>query len=361
MTVTVVSVDASASMVRGGAVCGTAAGQAYVVVFNSGDVSIYSINGSAVLEDSDTATTIFGTASVIGYGDAYMDSSDVIHIVIAARDDLSTYDIAYATFDTGTDTLSSWEEAASYTANTPWVNTDSSVHCGITVDSSDIPAIVYVDDVRHMGQDEGQVQYTKRTGGTWDTPELVNTAQAEDAMHPYLTICAADDIEVVWRNGSDFDLYYRRRNASWGTENQYTGSAWSQGVINEDTDTTYRLHIDTDNIYVNNTDTTLNAGSQFFDRADLAYADSLVHIVFYDNTTDDIQLYRDDGASGWELVEEIAALTISTTGRLRADYQFGTDRTYVQGMYELDGAISYWKWEPVGGPPRRIFVISHGR
>jgi len=108
----------TADLSKGGAVVETSGGTKYAVLLDGTTLVVYKdIDGTPSLEDSDTAATVHG-GNNIDWCHAAIDSADDIHIVCAC-DALQTRDIAYAVFDTGTDTLGAWEAAAAYADGTP--------------------------------------------------------------------------------------------------------------------------------------------------------------------------------------------------------------------------------------------------
>lgn len=215
------------SLYEGGATCEASDGTVYGVFVNSsGDLVVYDdIMGSPSLGDSDTPTVVHGGGAIYMVC-AVIDSADLIHIVSLVATD-QTRDIAYATYNTATSTLGTWEEAQpiAKTPNAPWV--------AIQVDSNGYPYIGYVDGVKHHGTTYDHMFNTDKSTGSWSSPERCSTLAdeiGEVRNYGFAVGPNDDDMHVHWiRVGAFRSVTTRSRiSGTWGSEVVQVGSE-SQG------------------------------------------------------------------------------------------------------------------------------------
>lgn len=277
------------------AVLETSGGDIYVVSENtSGNLAVWKKqDGSFSQVDSDTPTTAFGGGTG-GWCHATIDSNDDIHIVWVCESD-QTRDIAYCVFDTGTDTLGGWEEAAPFTSGVPtWGR------AWITIDASDRPWVIYVDLVGSYRQ-----VYSTYKDGTWQTPERVNDSTSSEYYDPRICACPNGHFEAIYY-GPGSDLYYNHRTTSWGTESSYSKSLsdyYAVGVVLSDTgDNQYRIYADGTgspcNVEENGTDTGYDVDDVNYRRVSASLVGSTRYVFFPEVTSYDLHLISNDGG-GW--------------------------------------------------------------
>lgn len=353
MTITTQLIESSISGAGigafGGRVMEASTGAVFAVYVDGGVLEVWDdVESSPTLGDSDTATTIFG-AGVIGYVHACIDSSDLIHLVAACTSQ-QTRDVAYATYNISTSTIGTWEEVFSYTSAAP-VNPG----CAIGVDSSDIAVVLAVNNDKVHGTNYDRVTYTKRSGGTWDSIELVNDNDQQDGYQPAISLADADDVEALFNDEDDTDAAWRRRNASWGTQTQISHTAIPQiindGILNVN-ETFYRYTIQATDLFENGVDTTLNLAGIGAARANPAYAGGERYLAISE-TGGALELYKNDGS--WTAVEQIIGTGVFVLCENTFDQ---LSRDYVHGIFMTasGGDVYYWKW----ALRKRVYVISHG-
>lgn len=219
-----VSIDNDSTLERGSAVVETSAGVKYAVLLR--DTYDYidvwkNIDGTPSREDWDAPVTIFGSSSDrVGCLYAAIDSNDDIHIIAAGNQE-STRDVAYCIYDTGTDSLGSWEEAADYTEAVP-----VSPGAFISIDSSDKPHVLFVDRTKMTGATQDNVYYTDKTGASWASPTQVGarTTKTDKYDHPVCEIYNSSDylVFLYYFSDPDLDIAWRYMQSSLGGENIYT-------------------------------------------------------------------------------------------------------------------------------------------
>lgn len=290
----------------------------------SGDLEIYELNEDAPRSmTTQTPTTIHGSASDIAFLAADVDSNGNIH-VLSCPQEIETRDFAYNTFNLGTESWGTWEQAHDFTDGVPG---DGSRSCALTVDSSNIAHILVLDGERDKGTTYGQVYYNVRTGGTWGTAELVNTNTADYHDMLRISLAPAGDVEALYYNNDLSDVMYRRRNGSWGTEGSYATPGVVYSVAVTAADTVHRFHGDgSNNILEDNSDSGENSYSGAVMEAWASIGRS-GPIIFYVDANQDIAVY--DTSTG-----ETIVLEIGTYVRVVAEYSYENSRGYINYLAE---------------------------
>ena len=168
-------------LIKGGAVVETSGGTKYAVFGDVTNVYVYKdIDGIPSLEETWNP----GGAAGWSRCSAALDSNDKIHIAVSLSAG-ATEEVLYRVFLTATD---SWEAAeataASYTDGFP-----TNPNCSISIDSSDIPHILYVDSVTYHGTDYDQVSHAWDDGGwNWACWIILRNSRRNTAIQRYLNL-----------------------------------------------------------------------------------------------------------------------------------------------------------------------------
>jgi len=134
-----------------------------------------------------------------------IDSVDIIHISYFFEDgkDSSVRRVLFHTVDAAStpDTFQGDEQV---------LLADTEIggfYTAITIDSSDIPHLLFVDASSNMGTDFDTVNYTNRIGGTWKTAVQIEGFTAErQCRRPDITISDENVPEVTYGNESENDV-----------------------------------------------------------------------------------------------------------------------------------------------------------
>lgn len=160
------------------------------------DVVVYkSTDGSSWSEQDAANNPTGGSASAYSSVSCALDSSGNIHI--SYRHNLNG--IRYVVFSTSTDTFSGDTQIVTSTTNQ---NTTA-----ITIDSNDVPHVVYVENLTSMGSTLETVTYINKVGGSWNTKVAIEgIAQSKSCRFPSITIDSNDVPVVVYYNHTDTDI-----------------------------------------------------------------------------------------------------------------------------------------------------------
>ena len=308
------------------------------------------LSGTATVDDSDTMTTVFGSA-VMATVDAAIDSNDVIHIVALAQADLSGNEIRYATATQsgGTYTIGSWETAGYYE------DYDTGIHdyVSIAVDSNDKPHIVYVSDVTQAGATEQQIMYVEKTGASWSTPAQLSTRGTKTYGYSACRIDiwnngTSDVIEVAYIQYIDLSndpfIYQTKVGAgSWSGENTwssyYVETIPKPHLVVDSSNNVYRhagrYAVTSPSDYIeNDVDTGINSPGDdnitYGSRMTIGIYDDTRYMFFHDPTPDWSQIqYSYYTGSGW-----------STPADAMADLAFTPDHIIAawSGLNHVEGS-----------------------
>jgi hypothetical protein len=155
------------------------------------------------------------------YFDGVQDSSGIIHILYKQLEGDGD-DLKYLTYNCGNNT---WGTPEVIETSVPQGPACTSMHftpmCGITVDTSDKPHIVYC---RKPGSYQS-IYYRNRVSGTWSAEEEVYGAtQSVEAYQPAIEIDSSGNFHVVFRTpltGNPQNIKYRKRTSgSWDAVEQ---------------------------------------------------------------------------------------------------------------------------------------------
>jgi len=193
-------------------------GLCYAIFINSsGDLCVYDdVFGSIALGDSNTPTVVHGSGATIVRVAATIDSADLIHIVSAAED-AYIRDIAYATYNIGTSTIGTWEEAAAYDQ----VPNTGLHQVEIDIDGSDYPWICYEDAAKVHGSTYHHGMLVEKTSGSWSTPEVVDSPN-QSSYNVHFAVGTGGESHYIWPVASNYDYRTRTAGGSWGTINLYS-------------------------------------------------------------------------------------------------------------------------------------------
>lgn len=151
-----------------------------------------------------------------------IDSTDVIHIVYAYNVG-ATPMIKYITFNTNTDTFSAEENITGDTGNT-LINSRSG--CDISIDSNDIPHVVYIGIVSNMGTYYNTLYYTNKVGGSWKTGvEVYGETAKKNVWCPTIAIGKAN-MPLI-----GFSIYNSSTNKTWSFAAGNTNNSTSFEII----------------------------------------------------------------------------------------------------------------------------------
>jgi hypothetical protein len=166
-----------------------------------------------------------------------IDSSDIVHVVLAQRQSGGAADIEYVTFNTGTDQWGTPETIEADAVSTDIGQGDE--HVSISLDSSGVPHVLYV---RHDGT-RNRARYTNRVGGSWgntqDADSDISYGSNERAKHP--TLIHLDDESVLvgygvgtFNTANDMDIYTRRRTSggTWDSSSESVQTNVHAGIDN---------------------------------------------------------------------------------------------------------------------------------
>jgi hypothetical protein len=295
-----------------GAVFWDSSGEKYAVfIRNTFNIDIYSdVDGTPTQETTVSAQTAHGTTTNFNiYIDAAIDSADKIHVMSFMRYNPAvenpTRDVAYRVYNPGT---SSWEGSWEEVVAPENVDTTEIYAAGISLDSNDVPHVIYNSRPKHHGTEYHQVYYINRVGGSWGTPEAVSaTPNANYGDQMMISHAPSDAVEVLYYHEDNDDVCYRRRNTLfvWGTENTYNHTMgqpnqgrqkFGLGVTTGDT--VYRYYIDnSQNIYENGVDVGWNA--TLGNWLSGLVAPNGTRLIFYEGGSPSDIYVRTNSGSGW--------------------------------------------------------------
>lgn len=351
------------SLVRGADVLELSTGYKVLICTNASlsQIRAYGdIDGTPTqLGANQTMANVHSGPSFVARIAAVIDSSDVIWVFSAARVD-STRDIAYATLSDieGTPTWSSWSEAAAYDQ----VPTSANAFVDASINSTDDIGVTYADIVKTHGTPYRQILFTEWTGASWSSPIVICATTTANYDAPSIEACAADDLEAVY-TGPNGDLYYIRRNGSWGSENSYaeTSAINSLGhgpvILCTTGDTIYRFYVDlistTYNLHESGTDTAYNI---YYPAASASYSVCLVddtdRYVFYIDTGQDVHLITNDGG-GWT---DRGDLVTGTHTAVVCEWHYNNYNVVDEINYVYQDSANDLYYESYSLAVRRIFI-----
>jgi len=174
-----------------------------------------------------------------GYPSIAIDSSDNVHIVWQG--------LGWGT-NTGYTNIQYRERTTSWQtqeAVTDEANVEIS-YPSIAIDSSDNIHVAWTGRGYLPEFTASNIQYRKRTIEGWQTQEAV-TVEGIDQFCPSIAIDSADNIHVVWVEGSVLSVQYKKRTTSWQTQEAVT----EEGYSYDDLSSSPSIAIDSaDNIHV---------------------------------------------------------------------------------------------------------------
>ena len=104
-------------------------------------------------------------------------------------------------------------------------STEYSGHPDIAIDSLGNLHVVWHDPTQILGAGSNYDIFYKTYNGTWSTTEVLSTESTDGvaAYNPTIAVDSADNLHVAWRDtsdylgaGSDWDIFYKKNNGSWG-------------------------------------------------------------------------------------------------------------------------------------------------
>lgn len=112
---------------------------------------------------------------------------------------------------------------------------DTQYEAVISIDSSDVPHITWNGKLWAPYPSEYQVIYSNRTGGSWNTPEVVSTSN-DTNYGTSITLTTGDDVHIFWHgqgygvNTGQYNIQHRVKpdGGSWGSITGITDSAYYQ-------------------------------------------------------------------------------------------------------------------------------------
>lgn len=336
---------ADGSLDKGGACLEASDGTKLAVIWdglNPGSIEIWSdIDGTPNLEDSDTASVVFGGGS-IAWVHAAIDSGDDIHIIASCTSE-QTRDVSYgvATESAGSWTLGSWQQALNYTEASPIYP-----GCFITIDSNDIPHILAVNRVKQSGSTQDNTYYNNRIGGSWNTPEKVGTrATKTDAYHaPVLAHRNSNILEALYLFSTTNDPAYKSAPAGggFGSESTYSRIVHNDArlsMISLAGTPSYFYVSDNVNVYRDDTDSGYDANGTY-DSVSAGH-DNPYNYIFYIDSDYDVHLvsynwvstdWADEGAiqtgTYVKVITNWSYLNYNTSDELIYIFDDGTDIYY---------------------------------
>jgi hypothetical protein len=209
-----------ADLIRAGqawGVCVTSSGTVYVLIESAGYLMMYKNSGSgwSNVGTNQYYTTVHGKKGAgIGYSSMDIDSSDNLRVVDLPLPAGVTIDVAYAIFNTSTDTWGTWVEIAAdevaYTTSA----------CTVMVDASDY---VWVAWGNQDSKSNHIVWCTTNRTGSWVTTQI--DSGSGYAEQPHLGIDSSGNVHFYWYDTSLSDPCYRQwtSGAGWGSIHSETG------------------------------------------------------------------------------------------------------------------------------------------
>ena len=191
----------------------SSSGIPYVVLMST-DASYYPIQ--VFKGDSKTPASFTQMDTQYTPGTTYMsltvkpscaiDTNDVIHIVYAVNYS-SVPSVMYITFDTKTDTFSA---EVNITGDTGGTLINEMSGCDISIDSNDIPHVVYIASVSNMGKYYNTLYYKNRVGGSWKKGvEVYGKTAQKNVWCPTIAIGKATAPLI------GFSIYNSSSNKTW--------------------------------------------------------------------------------------------------------------------------------------------------
>lgn len=344
---------------RGGAVVESSGGTKYAIFANSTGTTLYvykNIDGTPSLGDSDTSTTIHG-GDVVGWCHAAIDSNDDIHIIsMCTIKQGAGRDVAYCIYDTGTDTLSTWEGIIGFEQATAL----GAYGVSISIDSTDEPDALFLNRVKVTGSTARNVYHSHRDSSTgWDGPTQIGDRVVKTDVYdsPTLTNRNSDNKEA-------FYYFYTNGDPAYKT---YSGGSWSSpestyaetsatigkcGVLSTTSGTVYRYHTIADgSIEENNVDTGYNTSSTYR-TVSTCLVDDSDRYVFYIDTSGYVHVISNSG-SGWT---DEGNMGISGLTRVIAEWAYNNENQSgeINFIYQTSGGSVYYNSFALAPPPQSI-------
>lgn len=181
----------------------------YVVVENSTDdsIDVWKGNSSTPTSFTEQDTSNNPSGSIYGSPSAAIDTTGVIHIVYQ-RDNGKTSTCRYVTFSTSTDTFSGDVVIDSNIGADPI--SIQLLLTAITVDSNDIPHVVYTRYDSGMGTNYFTISYNNRIGGAWNgsSVEIDGASNSIGCKYPDITVNTGDAPVIAYQD--DTNNYLKR-------------------------------------------------------------------------------------------------------------------------------------------------------
>lgn len=253
----------------------TSAGVRYILVKKSTSLEMWKNSGSgwSNVGTNQSDSTVHGSgASGIGYPGCAIDSDDNIRVVDVPPNTGTGIEIAYAVFNTSTDSWGSWTEIGTWTGSpyvyNQWTN--------VIMDSDDNVWVGW-GETDAAGLERCLV--TTNETGSWATTEI--SANDDRERNLFIGADANDDIHAFWYNYTYIYWSYRKwtSGSGWGTisENS-TGSRrylYGANVVEFDSKV-IGLAATSGNVYVKDKDGTVYSATFSHDTA----YDWVFHTVF---------------------------------------------------------------------------------
>lgn len=355
-----VLLDNNGALLYGGWLGVTSGGTYCALVYRSGSgIAAYTdIFGTPTLIGSvQSPTTVHGGGSISRF-DAYMDSTDVIH-VISFTSTNETRDLAYNTISDpdGTPAWGTWEEAAAHD-EAPVGGEGVS----IVVDSNDAPHVAFLRGVKDKGTIYVQVYYVEKTGASWSTPAAICGVVNNNYSQPRLTIEASDELEAVYTNTSNGDVYFNSTSGgSWGTESSYSDTGPWMGIPAIVATTGGIVYMayghGGGDIYESNVDTTYNHST-----ASGVHVVSVVLIndadryVFYIDTSSDIHLMVSASGTPGDFTDLGAIKAGTFDDGVIASWQYLNDNLVDEIIYMYQDTLNDVYVETYSLAQKRVFI-----
>jgi hypothetical protein len=295
---------------------------------------------------SQTNVNIFGTGTTatIACVDAQIDSQGDIHVVVSPDDSSEVH--MYNKYDVGLDSWGTWLTVIPSWTETP----NGSFYTSIDVDTNDYPVVMYNNYVKSKGITYSQM-YVRWNTGSWQAPILVNDAADHDYHNPQIQVrgdvTSGGNIDTMLWDNTDSNINIRTwtQGSGFGSASDYTNNDSSsifpghEQIVYDSA--VYRYLETSDNLYENDSDTTLDADAAVPVTASVVsgvryvlcqppgFTDRL-DIRFYDTSWDVYSTVEDTGST---ITNAVLSWCYNNTSNLPTGY--------IPYLYEESGGVWY--------------------
>lgn len=298
-----VSVGSSSQAEMGRTNVRNSSGIPYVLTNNGGNVQLWKGNSATPTSFSEVDSTNNPNDANFKGGAIAIDSGNTMHIVYFDDDTAmgAGGGLKYVTVSSDT-----WGTPATAVAIDKGLSTNGqSQLCDISVDSNDVPHIVFTDRTTNMGTDYPTIYYTNRVGGSWNTAVELRGATATEQCFTCAIMVNQNNYPqvVLGGNGGSFIRAYRgtANNATTFTDSgsfdsgSHTCLYWIMMDTNNRTYVTYLDHAAVPALSYNNSadswstwTTSTSSGSSTSANNSCGSVDGTDVYIFYEDSNHDI-------------------------------------------------------------------------